>query len=182
METFDNPSERLTAFGNQLVQVHNGLRAELARLSDDVDAYLDGGGPPRELRAHCLTFCAALERHHTGEDDAAFPALAERHPELAPTLDKLREDHWLVSGILRRLVELVEGLGEGAGADTQEAQRVRSELDGLTAIVESHFGYEERTIVKALNDLDVPTWTREPPAFLIDRSPDPEADQGSRTL
>ncbi|MFV2175555.1 hypothetical protein ACFHW2_25920 [Actinomadura sp. LOL_016] len=73
-------------------------------------------------------------------------------------------------------MELVEGLDPGRGTDPQEAQRVRSELDGLTAIVGSHLGYEERTIVKARNDLDVPTWTREPPTFLIDRPPAPEAD------
>ncbi|WP_347813416.1 hemerythrin domain-containing protein [Actinomadura sp. KC216] len=84
MDEIDSPGERFAAFGDQLVRVHGWLRAELARLSDDVDAYLDGGAPPRTLEAHCLTFCAALERHHTGEDDDAFPALAERHPNWRP--------------------------------------------------------------------------------------------------
>ncbi|WP_067821512.1 hemerythrin domain-containing protein [Actinomadura kijaniata] len=165
MESSDAPDARLTAFGSQLVEVHDRLRGELARLSDDVDAYLDGGTRPRDLRAHCLAFCAALERHHTGEDAGAFPALAERHPELAPTLDKLREDHWLVSGILRRLQELAGGLGPETG-DPREAQRVRGELDGLMAIVESHFRYEERSIVEALDALNVPEWAGAPPAFL----------------
>ncbi|MGN9844336.1 hemerythrin domain-containing protein [Nonomuraea sp. H19] len=166
METYDRPDARLAAFGDQLIEVHDWLRAELARLSDDVDAYLAGGARPSELRAHCLSFCTALERHHTGEDDGAFPALATRHPELTPVLDKLREDHKLVSDILHRLRELVEGLDPETGADPQEARRVRGELDGLRAIVESHFGYEERSIAEALNALDASEWKAEPPAFL----------------
>ncbi|TMR08188.1 hemerythrin domain-containing protein [Nonomuraea turkmeniaca] len=160
-------SARLAAFGDQLIEVHDRLRGELARLSDGVDAYLDGGGTrPRELRTHCLAFCTALERHHTGEDDGAFPALAARHPELTPVLDKLREDHRLVSDILRRLRELAEGLDAETGKDPQEVRRVRGEVDGLRAIVESHFGYEERTIAEALNALDVAEWNGEPPDFL----------------
>ncbi|WP_188194131.1 hemerythrin domain-containing protein [Nonomuraea sp. SYSU D8015] len=166
MEKFDRPDARLAAFGDQLLDVHDWLREELARLSDDVDAYPDGGTPPRGLRTHCLTFCTALERHHTGEDDGAFPALAARHPELAPVLDKLREDHHLVAGILRRIRELVEGLTPETGADPQEARRVRGELDGLRAIVESHFSYEERTIAGALNVMDASEWRGERPAFL----------------
>ena len=165
METFDTPSARLAAFGDQLIEVHNRLRTELARLSDDVDARLDGDPRPEELWAHCLTFCTALERHHTGEDDEAFPALTELHPDLAPVLDKLREDHRLVADILRRLRELTTGT-DLHGADPQQARRVRGELDGLKAIMESHFGYEERSIVKALNALSDQEWTGEPPAFL----------------
>lgn len=151
MESFDAPAARLAAFGDQLTETHDWLRAELARL--------DGDPRPGNLRAHCLTFCAALERHHTGEDDGAFPALAGRHPDLAPVLDRLREDHRLVAGILRRLRELVESPGD-------DPRRVRGELDGLKAIMESHFRYEERSIVEALNALDNRQWTAEPPAFL----------------
>ncbi|WP_086820651.1 hemerythrin domain-containing protein [Allokutzneria sp. NRRL B-24872] len=144
----NTPDERLRAFGTQLITVHDWLRTELSRLREDMDAYLNGeGGRPKDLLAHCMTFCTALSRHHTGEDDHAFPALAEEFPELAPTLEKLREDHYLVSGILAKLETLV------AGADPADAARVRSELDGLAAIMESHFSYEERRIVTALNDL-----------------------------
>ena len=35
------------------------------------------------------------------------------------------------------------------------------ELDGLTAILESHFGYEERRIAKALDSLGPEAWTAE---------------------
>jgi hemerythrin-like domain-containing protein len=113
---------RLTAFGNQLIEVHLWLREELARLREDVDSYLDGGERPRELRAHCLTFCSALSRHHTGEDDGAFPVLAEQFPELRPVLEELRRDHHMVAGILRRLEELLGSLGSDPDPDPDPGQ------------------------------------------------------------
>jgi hypothetical protein len=36
------------------------------------------------------------------------------------------------------------------------AQEVRKELDGLAALLESHFVYEEKKIVTALNGLSAP--------------------------
>jgi hemerythrin-like domain-containing protein len=154
METFTGHGDRLAAFGNQLIAVHLWLREELARLADDVDAFLEGGERPRELRAHCLTFCSAVRRHHTEEDHAAFPALAEQFPELRPVLEELENDHHTVADILRRIEELLGGLGTGEGA--LPAQEVRKELDGLAALLESHFVYEEKKIVTALNGLSAP--------------------------
>ncbi|MCG5214736.1 hemerythrin domain-containing protein [Streptosporangium soli] len=150
METSTEPDDRLTAFGNQLIEVHIWLREELERVRADVDSYAEGRGErPRELRAHCLAFCSALTRHHTGEDDGAFPVLAEQFPELRPVLEELTHDHHVVTGILRRVTELVEGLE----ADPAEARRVAGELDGLTALLESHFVYEEKKLVTALNSM-----------------------------
>lgn len=147
-----DPQERLTAFGNELIDIHDTLRAEVARLRADVDAYLAGRGErPRELKAHCLSFCAALTRHHTGEDVGAFPALARAFPELRPTIAKLAEDHELIRVIQHGLERLLDGVADPP--DAAEAGRVRGELDGLAAILESHFSYEERTIVAALNEL-----------------------------
>ncbi|WP_246257677.1 hemerythrin domain-containing protein [Amycolatopsis anabasis] len=165
METPTEPDGRLAAFGHQLIEVHLWLREELDRLRADVDSFLDGHGErPRELRAHCLTFCSALTRHHTGEDAGAFPALAERFPELRPVLDELRRDHHLVTEVLRELEALLDGLAPGAGPG--EARRVRTELDTLAALLETHFTYEEKRIVSALNALDVPGWAEREPDFL----------------
>lgn len=167
MTTHADPDGRLAAFGTQLIEVHLWLREELARLQDNVDAFLDGTGErPRELRAHCLTFCSALERHHTGEDAGAFPALAQQFPELRPVIEKLEHDHQLVDGILRKIEDLVGGLGDPAELGEEEVAKVRGELDGLTAIMESHFTFEERRIVTALNELRVSGWTESRPDFL----------------
>ncbi|WP_043635598.1 hemerythrin domain-containing protein [Nonomuraea candida] len=154
--------DRLTAFGNQLVGVHLWLREELASLREELDAHLAGGARPRDLRAHCLSFCSALDRHHTGEDDGAFPALAARFPELGPVLEELRRDHRLVEESLRRLQALIDGLDERRG----DPAKVRHEIDSLAALMETHFVYEEKRIVAALNDLDVPGWRRSRPGFL----------------
>jgi hemerythrin-like domain-containing protein len=144
--------ERLTAFGTELIGIHRWLRAELAELRGNVERYLSGrGGRPRELKAHCLAFCSAIGEHHNGEDAGAFPVLAERFPELRPVIGKLEEDHRLVAGLLRQLDQVLAGIP--AEPDADEAKRVLGELDGLAAILESHFTFEERTIVTALNSL-----------------------------
>lgn len=147
---------RLAAFGNQLVEVHLWLREELDRLVEG-DA-----GAGRDLRAHCLAFCTALERHHVGEDTQGFPAVERDFPELGPTLELLRRDHDMISGILSRLAALADEPGG--------AERFAGEVAGLAALVTSHFAYEERTIVAALNRLDIPEWRDTPPDFLRRRA------------
>ncbi|MGI5125462.1 hemerythrin domain-containing protein [Pseudonocardia sp. CA-107938] len=140
---------RLVAVGEEMVRVHRWLRGELAALSADLDA--DLAERPRQLAAHCLSFCSAVGRHHRGEDAGAFPALRAEFPELAPIVTKLEEDHELVAGLLQQLAALVEGIpAEPTDAD---ARRIRAELGGLAAILESHFTFEERRIVDALNAL-----------------------------
>ncbi|WP_240168016.1 hemerythrin domain-containing protein [Streptomyces noursei] len=156
------PHGRLKAFGNQLVEVHLWLREELAALREDVDSYLAGGTRLRELRTHCLTFCSALNRHHTGEDQVAFPEMAELYPELRPVLDELRRDHQLVEDSLRRLDALVGELDQA-----KDPVEVRREMDSLAALMETHFVYEEKRIVAALNALNVPDWEVSMPDFLL---------------
>jgi hemerythrin-like domain-containing protein len=160
--TLETPDGRLMAFGHQLIDVHMWLREELAVLREDIDAYLAGGARPRELRAHCLTFCSALNRHHNGENDGAFPKLAEQFPELRPVLDELRRDHRLVEASLQRLEALLDGLDQ-----ERDPVEVRTELDSLAALMETHFVYEEKRIVSALNALNAPDWNRSTPDFLI---------------
>ncbi|WP_433191759.1 hemerythrin domain-containing protein [Nocardia sp. CA-107356] len=145
---------RARALGQELVAVHHWLRTELTRIRTDVTAYAAGSDlRPMQLRAHCTAFCAALTRHHTSEDAAGFPALAAQFPELAPVLTQLRADHELVADILRRSTELLDSIGPD-NADT-----VRRELDGLAAILESHFRWEERRLVQAFDELEMGTRT-----------------------
>ncbi|MER5710547.1 hemerythrin domain-containing protein [Streptomyces sp. NPDC002122] len=161
MTTASEPGDRLAAFGNQLVDVHIWLREELGRLREDVDSFLSGDGDrPKDLRAHCLAFCTALTRHHTAEDQGVFPVLAAAHPALRPVLDELARDHEQVEEILLRLQSLLDELPAdtetGTAPDPAEARRVKGELEGLIALVESHFTYEEKKLVSALNELDTP--------------------------
>jgi hemerythrin-like domain-containing protein len=157
---------RLTAFGNQLMEVHVWLRDQLADLRDDVDAYFDGRGlPARDLRVHCLSFCSALTRHHTGEDRAAFPAISAEFPKLRKVISDLKTDHNRIDWILQNLQKLLEDLP--AEPDPTTAARVRAELEGLSAIMETHFIYEEKKLISVLNSMDVPAWREDRPDFLV---------------
>ncbi|GAA3217032.1 hemerythrin domain-containing protein [Dactylosporangium siamense] len=122
--------DRAVALSLQLAQAHQKLRSQLASLRT---------GPSRDLTVHCVAFCAAVTAHHEGEDAGMFAELLRLRPDLAGTVDKLVEDHGLISWILSRI----------AAATSDDA--VSGELDGLTAILESHFAYEERAISAALD-------------------------------
>ncbi|MFI6480171.1 hemerythrin domain-containing protein [Nonomuraea sp. NPDC050663] len=172
MGTQNSPTARLETLGNQLINVHIWLRDQLTQLRDDVDAYLAGEGTrPQDLQAHCLTFCSALTRHHTGEDTNAFPALAKQFPELRPILEELGRDHEIVTDSMHKLQALLDTLADAP--TPTEAQRIRGELNGLAALIETHFVYEEKRIVSALNSLRAEEWQATPPAFLLTTPPPP---------
>ena len=126
--------QRFLSYGNQLVEVHNRLR-------DMLDDLRDGIVPERDLRAHCLTFCAAVTAHHTGEDREVFPLLADRHPELRDFLAELERDHRVIADLLTRITTL-------RGAE------LAREFDGLAAILRTHFLGEEKRLTAVLNRLD----------------------------
>ncbi|MEV4724828.1 hemerythrin domain-containing protein [Micromonospora humida] len=146
-------ADRLTALGHQLVEIHLWLLDELDQLRAGLAAGPDGSPGAerlRGLRTHCLSFCSALTRHHTGEDAGAFRVLADEAPELRPVLDKLSRDHRMVDWIVRRIKALVTA---PPADDPAAVDRVRVELEGLSAILASHFRYEERTLTAALDAL-----------------------------
>jgi hypothetical protein len=123
---------RLVALGNQLVDIHLRLREQLAGLRS---GHQTSG---RELADHCLAFCEALTRHHSGEDDGAFALIGAEFPQLRSVLHELRRDHQLIAESLR----------------TMSANPTPLQLDTLAALMETHFTYEERKLVAVLNQLD----------------------------
>ena len=145
---------RVAALGAQLAEAHDRLRERVALLRESIattPGYADAELPPQppglrgDLREHCMTFCGALAAHHDGEDDGLFTLLRTAEPALAPAVDKLVEDHHLISGILERVDAIARGGGPG--------ERLVGELDGLMAIMDSHFAYEERSITAAVDRL-----------------------------
>ena len=143
---------RAVALGQHLIEVHGWLREQLDAIRTGAAALADGGGiRATDLRTHCLTFCSILERHHTGEDQQVFPFLAGQHPELGPVIEELMRDHRQVAEILDQITELVRELG--ARPDAAEVARMRTELDGLAALLENHLNYEERKLVPILDAL-----------------------------
>lgn len=100
-----------------------------------------------DLLLHCHRFCAALSGHHVNEDVALFPELSARHPELRAMIAKLAADHDLIASLLG---QLDHALGRSAPRD-----ELLRHLDGLAAIMESHFRYEERQLLDILSTLEL---------------------------
>jgi hypothetical protein len=135
---------RAAAFSVQLTRAHDDLRRRIRSLQSSF-----GRSEPFSLEAHCLAFCSALTSHHEGEDTGMFAELAKARPDLAGTLDKLVEDHEIIGTILQRVADLASAAPDADGATLA---RLKGELDGLAAIMESHFRFEERAVGAALDD------------------------------
>jgi iron-sulfur cluster repair protein YtfE (RIC family) len=127
--------------------VHERLREALQVTRLSVASGDRTAAAGRDLLLYCHGFCTALDGHHRGEDDVLLPVLAERHPALRPTIDKLRQDHSMVGSLLTSLQELVDRDPTAAELDQH--------LEGLAAIMESHFRFEERTLLPVLDDLEL---------------------------
>jgi len=137
--------DRAVALSLQLAQAHQELRRQIDQLKADL-----GQRRPDDdvLVTHCLAFCVALTSHHQGEDIGMFAELLRERPDLAGTVANLVQDHEMIASILLRVDELADHATAARGPALEAIGR---ELDGLAAIMESHFNYEERTISEALD-------------------------------
>lgn len=154
--------ERNRALGAYLSRVHRELREELAVLRRDVDAYLAEPAAPQEsfrpepslgrrLAVHCLAFCDSLHTHHSSEE-GAFTDFEKQFPQLAPAIERLREEHRTVAQALRDIEALLASLSSRAAAG--EAEALRTELARLAAGLEAHFDHEEQHLRPALTGDD----------------------------
>ncbi|MEV8435568.1 nitroreductase/quinone reductase family protein [Streptomyces chartreusis] len=135
-----------SSMGEALKVVHDAFRRELELIRAEMN---DSAGTGRgtlgaQLRVNCLTFCAGLHNHHTGEGLAMFPFLEDRHPELAPALARLRDEH-------DRIAELVEDLRRVVGDDNADPDTARREVERLTTELEAHLTYEEEQLIPILD-------------------------------
>ncbi|MEU4620733.1 hemerythrin domain-containing protein [Actinoplanes sp. NPDC023801] len=147
----ERETTRLVAWSHEMRAVHRRLREALQLVLDSLDSVdsLDflHGEAMKDLLLYCRGFCAALDGHHRGEDRTLFPAIAAAHPDLRPVLRKLEQDHSMIGYLLGGLGAAVEG---AAGPD-----ELRRHLDGVSAIMESHFRYEERQLLTVLEALEL---------------------------
>jgi hemerythrin-like domain-containing protein len=140
---------RLIAWSRELRTVHDRLREALTVTRQ---ALADGAPvepATRDLLLFCHGFCAALTAHHEGEDRHLFPAIAEQHPELRDTLHHLRQDHSMIAHLLAGL--------QAAVARAAPPAELHRHLEGVAAIMESHFRYEERGLLTVLETLTLST-------------------------
>lgn len=142
----ERDTSRLVAWNLELAAAHQRLREALRVTRGALDSG-DVGSARADLLLYCHGFCTALSGHHVSEDAALFPELSKRWPALRPTIAKLRQDHDTIASLLR---QLDRALGQPAAVD-----EVRGRLEGLAAIMESHFRYEERQLLDILSTLDL---------------------------
>ncbi|MFF7123648.1 nitroreductase family deazaflavin-dependent oxidoreductase [Streptomyces sp. NPDC016566] len=128
--------------GEAMRLVHDMFRRELALIRKETAAG-DGAMLGAQLRVNCLTLCAGLHNHHTGEGTALFPFLAGRHPHLAPVLERLEREHG-------RIADLVEQLRRVVSGERADPAAARAEVDRLTAALEAHLAYEEEQLLPVL--------------------------------
>lgn len=140
-------NERLVAWGGELREVHHKLRQALALAREAVENEAETPPAPeltRELLLYCRGFCAALAGHHQSEDTSLFPHITKARPDLAPVIAKLSQDHSMMDYLISGLEEAVD-----AGASADEKLR---HLDGLEAVMETHFRYEEKQLIEVLDE------------------------------
>jgi hemerythrin-like domain-containing protein len=81
------------------------------------------------------------------EDVALFPELSARYPALRPAIAKLTQDHEMIASLLRQFDYLL--------TSAAPSSQLSLHLEGLAAIMESHFRYEERELLGILATLEL---------------------------
>jgi hypothetical protein len=150
------------AAGQHLIDVHDHLRTELARLRDIVAQVAEGTVTAGQARSHlntmtmrqnnwtlgtfCESYCRVVTMHHTLEDQGFFPYLRRADRRLEPVVDRLEEEHRAIHGVIERVDQaLVAMVTKPDGI----ADLIAS-IDLLTDTLLSHLSYEERELVEPL--------------------------------
>ncbi|MGW1145239.1 hemerythrin domain-containing protein [Streptomyces sp. NPDC002454] len=143
----ERETTRLVAWSRELRRVHHRLREALDLTRAALAEGTTGEAATRELLLYCHGFCTALNGHHEGEDRTLFPAVAAAHPHLRPVLRALEQDHSMIAHLLGGLQAAVE-----RAAPPEELDQ---HLEGVAALMENHFRYEERQLLTVLEALEL---------------------------
>lgn len=151
------------AAGRHLIDVHDGLRQELDQLrglvaqveqgkveADEVRSYINRMTIRQNnwtLGVYCESYCRVVTGHHTLEDRSVFPHLRQNVPELGPVLDRLGDEHEVITELLERVDQALVALVSGESGGMAQ---VRKAVDLLTDALRSHFSYEERELIEPL--------------------------------
>ncbi len=138
---------RLVAWGQEMRSVHRRLVDALDISRESIEA-----GSPRpsltdDLQLYCRGFCGALTGHHTAEDDQVFPRVLLERPDLARAIATLIQDHNMLAHLIRDL--------ERALADSADTAELLRHLDGIEAVMVTHFRFEEKQLVGLLDAMTI---------------------------
>ncbi len=152
-------TDRGRQVSQHLVDVHDALRAELAKVRDIVDQVVEGArdiGSARSainqmslrqndwtLGGYCQAYCRIVTQHHSLEDEGIFPHLRRSEPALEPVVDRLVEEHHAIHEVLEDVDHALVALVASPGDHT----RLREAVDLMTDTLLSHFAYEERELL-----------------------------------
>jgi alkanesulfonate monooxygenase SsuD/methylene tetrahydromethanopterin reductase-like flavin-dependent oxidoreductase (luciferase family) len=155
------------AAGQHLVDVHDHLRAELARVRDLVEQVVggavDAGAARSQIQAmtlrqnnwtvgtYCESYCRVVTVHHTLEDQTLFPRLRRGDPRLVPVVDRLQQEHHAIHDVLERVDRALVAFVAGPDG----AAELRGAVDLLTDTLLSHLAYEERELVEPIARLGI---------------------------
>lgn len=150
----------------RLLDIHGGLRNDLARLQRAVTAVTEDGQdrdtaaaalagltfsrPRWTLRRFCAGFCGSVHGHHATEDTVLFPMLLRRQGTdgaLGEVVDRLRAEHRTLTGLLDAVEQALAALPGDAAAKVAATGAMARLSDQL----EAHLRFEEEQLAPALN-------------------------------
>lgn len=146
----DGSSDRAVAWAEEMRRVHDRLREADGVVRTSIGSTEPYDAVSRDVLLHCWGFCQALTGHHLGEDNLLFVSLRVQRPQLGVVLARLRTDHNAIAHLLTTFAAAVNR--------SDRPDELERHLDGIEAIMTSHFGYEERQLLPALErfSLDAP--------------------------
>jgi len=140
--------ERVAAWGQELRAVHRRLRDALQFAREAVEDGAATESLAKNLALFCWGFCTALNGHHSSEDSKLFPLVLREAPDLASTIGKLVQDHNMIAYLI---VDLEKALSAKSERDV-----LLRHLDGIEAVMETHFRFEEKQLVVLLDGMAGP--------------------------
>ena len=160
----DGLTEEQRQPGLHLRMVHDHLRHNMRTLAKLIERARSGGVTPAEIATEtadlaiianyrrfgnlCGQHCQIVNTHHSIEDYAIFPALAEQGEAFRKIADRLRAEHVVVHELLVRLVDALNALaGEPTEANFETTLTI---YHALERVLLSHLGYEEDAMGDAL--------------------------------
>ncbi|HLV82627.1 MAG TPA: hemerythrin domain-containing protein [Devosia sp.] len=155
--------------GEHLRMIHDHLRDNMKTLGKLIERARTGSVTPAEIAAEtadlamvanfrrfgnlCGQYCQIVHTHHSIEDYAIFPALAEQGPVFKAIADRLKAEHVVVHELLLALVDALNAL---AGEPTQTRfDDTREVYLALERVLLSHLGYEEEAMGDALGYFEI---------------------------
>lgn len=162
-------TERQKLPGQHLRMIHDHLRDNMVVLGRLIERAAEGKASAEDVKAEtadlvmvsnyrrfgtlCGQYCQFVHGHHSIEDAAIFPSIAEQSPAFKAIADRLQAEHVVVHQLLERLIDALIRLADAPGKDNfDDAVAV---FRALERVLLSHLGYEEDAIGDALGYFEI---------------------------